>query len=36
MSSVPIPRLKHIDEYFDYTQWVAEEIMPAVALTHTN
>lgn len=31
MSAVPIPSLKHIDEYFDYTQWVAEEIMPAVA-----
>jgi len=31
MSSVPIPRLRHIDEYYDYTQWVAEEIMPAVA-----
>lgn len=31
MSSVPIPALKHIDEYYDYTQWVAEEIMPAVA-----
>ena len=31
MSSVPIPRLDHIEEYFDYTQWVAEEIMPAVA-----
>jgi probable F420-dependent oxidoreductase len=29
-SSVPIPQLQHIDEYFDYTQWVAEEIMPAV------
>jgi probable F420-dependent oxidoreductase len=31
MSSVPIPQLRHIQEYFDYTQWVAEEIMPAVA-----
>jgi probable F420-dependent oxidoreductase len=31
MSSVPIPTVKHIDEYFDYAQWVAEEIMPAVA-----
>lgn len=30
-SSVPIPALSHIDEYFDYTQWVAEEIMPSVA-----
>src|ERR1700722_1904048 len=31
MSSVPIPTVQHIDAYFDYTQWVAEEIMPAVA-----
>jgi len=31
MSSVPIPQVRHIQEYFDYTQWVAEEIMPAVA-----
>ena len=31
MSAVPIPRLDHVEEYFDYTQWVAEEIMPAVA-----
>jgi hypothetical protein len=31
LSSVPIPKVRHIDEYFDYTQWVAEEIMPAVA-----
>lgn len=31
MSSIPIPALGHIEEYFDYTQWVAEEIMPAVA-----
>jgi probable F420-dependent oxidoreductase len=31
MSSVPIPQLRHIQEYFDYTQWVAEEIMPAAA-----
>jgi len=31
MSGVPIPMVRHIDEYFDYTQWVAEEIMPAVA-----
>lgn len=29
-SSVPIPPLSAIDEYYDYTQWVAEEIMPAV------
>jgi probable F420-dependent oxidoreductase len=31
MSSVPIPPLRHIDEYCEYSQWVAEEIMPAVA-----
>ena len=31
MSSVPIPMVRCIDEYFDYTQWLAEEIMPAVA-----
>lgn len=31
MSAVPIPKLRHIDEYYDYTQWVAEEIIPAVA-----
>jgi len=30
VSSVPIPTLESIDAYFDYTQWVAEEIMPAV------
>lgn len=29
-SSVPIPVVKHIQEYYDYAQWVAEEIMPAV------
>ncbi|MDE8653288.1 TIGR03619 family F420-dependent LLM class oxidoreductase [Novosphingobium album (ex Liu et al. 2023)] len=29
-SSVPIPAVRHIQEYYDYTQWVAEEIMPAV------
>jgi probable F420-dependent oxidoreductase len=29
-SSVPIPDLPSIDAYFDYAQWVAEEIMPAV------
>lgn len=31
ISSVPIPNLDHIEQYYDYTQWVAEEIMPAVA-----
>lgn len=30
-SSVPIPKVGQIQEYYDYTQWVAEEIMPAVA-----
>jgi probable F420-dependent oxidoreductase len=30
ISSVPIPSLNHLEEYFDYTQWIAEEIMPAV------
>ena len=29
-SSVPIPPLKRIEDYYDHTQWVAEEIMPAV------
>lgn len=29
-SSVPIPAVSSIEEYYDYTQWVAEEIMPAV------
>lgn len=29
-SSIPIPMLRHMDEYFDYAQWIAEEIMPAV------
>jgi probable F420-dependent oxidoreductase len=31
MSSVPIPMLETIQAYYDYTQWVAEEIMPAIA-----
>ena len=29
--SVPIPAVKDVDAYFEYTQWVAEEIMPTVA-----
>lgn len=29
-SSVPIPAVSAIEEYYDYTQWIAEEIMPAV------
>jgi hypothetical protein len=36
MSSVPIPQVRHIQEYFDYTQWLAEEIMPAVAGVKNN
>lgn len=31
MSAVSIPPLNHVNEYFDYTQWIAEEIMPVVA-----
>ena len=31
ISSVPIPVVKSVEEYMDYTQWVAEEIMPAIA-----
>lgn len=30
-SSVPIPPLSGVDAYRDYTQWIAEEIMPVVA-----
>ncbi len=29
-SSVPIPKVQDIEEYCEYAQWVAEEIMPAV------
>lgn len=29
-SSVPIPALQRAEDYYDYTQWVAEEIMPAL------
>jgi probable F420-dependent oxidoreductase len=29
-SSVPIPPLSGVDAYRDYTQWIAEEIMPAL------
>ena len=29
-SGIPIPELKCIEEYYDYVQWVAEEIIPAV------
>ena len=31
MSSVPMPAVKDLHGYYDYTQWVAEEIIPAVA-----
>jgi hypothetical protein len=31
LSSVPIPALQEIEQYFDYTQWVAEEIIPTIA-----
>ena len=31
MSGLPIPPLPDAAAYYDYTQWVAEEIMPAVA-----
>ena len=30
MSGIPIPPVSGVQEYMDYTQWVAEEIMPAV------
>jgi probable F420-dependent oxidoreductase len=30
-SSVPTPELKSLQEYYDFTQWIAEEIIPAVA-----
>lgn len=30
-SSIPIPPLSGIEAYRDYTQWIAEEIMPAIA-----
>jgi probable F420-dependent oxidoreductase len=31
MSGIPIPAVGGIEAYMDYTQWVAEEIMPAIA-----
>ena len=31
MSSVPTPALRDVAEFMDYTQWAAEEVMPAVA-----
>lgn len=30
-SGYPIPPMAGIEEYFDYVQWIAEEIMPALA-----
>lgn len=30
-SAIPVPQCKGLAEYYDYTQWIAEEIMPAVA-----
>jgi probable F420-dependent oxidoreductase len=31
MSSVPMPPVKDLQGYYDYTQWVAEEIIPTIA-----
>jgi probable F420-dependent oxidoreductase len=31
MTALPIPDVKDVEEYMDYAQWVAEEIMPAVS-----
>lgn len=31
ISSAPAPEIAEVAEYYDYTQWVAEEIMPAIA-----
>jgi hypothetical protein len=28
---VPVPAVRGVDEYLDYTQWVIEEIKPKVA-----
>lgn len=30
-SGVPTPEIKEVQEFYDFTQWVAEEIIPAVA-----
>lgn len=30
-SGLPVPALNCVEEYYDYTQWVAEEIMPALS-----
>jgi hypothetical protein len=29
-SAVPVPAVRGVDEYLDYTQWVIEEIKPKV------
>ena len=29
-SGIPIPELRGLEEYYDYIQWIAEEIMPVV------
>ena len=31
VSGLPTPPLSSVEAYFDYTQWVAEEIIPAIA-----
>lgn len=31
MSSAPTPEIDDVAQYYDYTQWVSEEIMPAIA-----
>lgn len=31
ISSAPAPNISNVAEYYDYTQWIAEEIMPAIA-----
>ena len=30
MSSAPTPEIDDVEQYYEYTQWVAEEIMPAL------
>jgi probable F420-dependent oxidoreductase len=30
MSSIPIPPVRHVDEYLDYSQWLMEEVKPKV------
>lgn len=31
MSSAPAPEIEDVAQYYEYTQWVAEEIMPTIA-----